>query len=71
MADGYTKAVLTVIAAALCILVAQNLLGPARAYNELQKVQICDLSSCADLVSAMGTKDVLPRNVLPVTISNR
>lgn len=43
--DAYTKAVLTVIAAALCALVAQNALGPSQAAQVAsppQRVVVCN-----------------------------
>ena len=41
MIDRYTKVVLTIIAAALVALVAQNLAGGSRADPAVQKVVIC------------------------------
>jgi hypothetical protein len=41
MIDRYTKAVLTIIAAALVALVAQNMSGGSRADSAVQKVVIC------------------------------
>jgi len=41
MIDRYTKVVLTIIAAALVALVAQNLAGGSRADTAVQKVVIC------------------------------
>jgi hypothetical protein len=50
MVDRYTKAVLSVIAAALVALVAQNVYRPSFAQSSgLQQVQICDTQHCADL----------------------
>jgi len=50
MVDRYTKAVLTVIAAALLALVVQNAVHTASAQGgQVQKVQICDSQNCADL----------------------
>ena len=50
--DPYTKATLTVIAAALVTIAAQNALRPAIAQpDQIQKVQICDHTSCAQLRS--------------------
>jgi hypothetical protein len=50
MSDRYTKIVLTVIAAALIGLVAQNAVGPLNAVVAVQKVQICDPNGeCATL----------------------
>lgn len=44
--DRYTKAVLTVIASALIILVAQNFVKKSSAQIlDIQKVQICDFPS--------------------------
>src|SRR5262249_49038142 len=51
MVDRYTKAVLTVIAAALIGIVAQNAIGPLRAQSAT-RVVICDvndLNRCASL----------------------
>ena len=50
--DRYTKSVLTVIAAALCALVAQNAVGPAQSQQGPQPVVICsaDGINCADVV---------------------
>jgi hypothetical protein len=42
MTDRYTKAVLTIIAAALSILVMQNFVRQSWAQLDIQKVQICD-----------------------------
>jgi hypothetical protein len=48
--DAYTKGVLTVIAAALCALVAQNAILQSKAESgPLQKVQICDEHDCVRL----------------------
>jgi hypothetical protein len=52
MFDRYTKAVLTVIAAALVAIVAQNAISPLKAQGEAppQKVQMCDAGgNCARL----------------------
>jgi hypothetical protein len=51
--DRYTKTVLTVIAAALLALVAQNAIHSAVAQSDIQKVQLCDPMHCAD-VRLMG-----------------
>jgi hypothetical protein len=50
-ADVYTKAMLTIIAAALIGLVAQNAIGTVGAQQSApQRVQICDISNrCAHL----------------------
>jgi hypothetical protein len=52
MTDNYTKAMLTIIAAALVVLSVQNAIPHARAqFGEPAKVQICDDSShCAELL---------------------
>jgi hypothetical protein len=59
MVDRYTKAVLTVIAVALLMLVAQNAIRTASAQgDQVQKVQVCDTRNCADLeplVERFGT----------------
>ena len=48
--DLYAKAVLTVIAGALCLLVVQNAIPASRAQADgIQKVQICDDHSCLRL----------------------
>jgi hypothetical protein len=50
MVDRYTKAVLTVIAAALTALAIQGLVRPLGAQTgEVQKVQICDGRHCLSL----------------------
>jgi hypothetical protein len=49
MSGPYMKAVLTVIAISLVVLVIQNGIRGSRADNEIQKVQICDLKNCAEL----------------------
>ena len=52
MVDRYTKTVLSIIAAALIALVAQNAIHPSRAQlSTPQKVQICDPlgENCASL----------------------
>ena len=49
MTDRYTKTVLTVIAGALLALVAQNAIHSAVAQSDIQNVQICDPTHCADL----------------------
>jgi hypothetical protein len=42
MTDRYTKAALTVIAAALIALVAEQYVKPLNAQGGVQKVQLCD-----------------------------
>jgi hypothetical protein len=42
MIDRYSKGVLTVIAAALVVLVVQNAIRPSTAQDGLQRVAICD-----------------------------
>jgi hypothetical protein len=55
MNDLYTKTVLSIIAASLLALVAQNAIRPSRAQSsEPQKVQICGTEHCADLVLIPG-----------------
>jgi hypothetical protein len=50
MVDRYTKAVLTVIAAALMALAIQGFIRPLEAQTrDLQRVQICDGEHCASL----------------------
>lgn len=51
--DRYTKAVLTVIAGALCVIVAQNAISPAQSQAGLQRVVICDVrgANCAGIVA--------------------
>ena len=51
MVDRYTKAILTVIAAALTVLAIQGFVGPlgAQIVREPQRVQICDGDHCARL----------------------
>jgi hypothetical protein len=52
MVDRYTKAVLTVIAAALVVLAFKGFVGPLGAQGQdIQKVQICDSQGCASLVA--------------------
>lgn len=57
MVDRYTKAVLTIIAAALVVLAVQSFVGPLGAQNtgEPQKVQICDRRDCARLAPRTHT----------------
>ena len=74
MVDRYTKWVLTVIAAALVIMVVQNVIRPsvAQSYPEIQKVQICeDARNCAHLgakreVTSFGV--AFARLTVPVSI---
>lgn len=50
MTDRYTKAVLTIIAAALVAIAVQNLVGPVGAQGVVQRVVLCDArdnSRCA------------------------
>jgi hypothetical protein len=52
MIDRFTKAVLTVIAIAMIVLIAQNAISVSRAKEgDLQKVHYCDSLSCAALRS--------------------
>jgi hypothetical protein len=61
--DRYTKVLLTVIAAALCTLAAQNAIGPSHAQLQpppaataVQKVAICDTTGtrCAAVDAGLG-----------------
>jgi hypothetical protein len=51
MNDHYARGVLTVIAAALVLLVIQNVVRPAAAGNDVQRVAICDAlgTTCANV----------------------
>ena len=49
MVDRYTKAVLTVIAAALVGLLVQNAIKRSVAADEITKVEICDSDRCLQL----------------------
>ena len=49
MVDIYTKCVLTVIAAALVVLVASNGLRSAAAQAGFTRVQLCDEQNCTRL----------------------
>jgi hypothetical protein len=62
--DRYTKGVLSIIAAALVILVAQNAIRLARALGDhVQKVAICDETgySCADVAFVKYSGTSIPR----------
>ncbi|GGG19632.1 hypothetical protein GCM10010964_04820 [Caldovatus sediminis] len=63
--DRYTKAVLTVIAAALCVLAAQNAVTPSQAQlggavpapgAAVQRVAVCDVTGtrCAGIEAGLG-----------------
>lgn len=66
--DRYTKAVLTVIAAALCVLAVQNAVTPSQAQlggttppapgapGTVQRVAVCDVSGtrCAGIEAGLG-----------------
>jgi hypothetical protein len=57
MIDRYSKAVLTIIAAALVAIVAQNTIGPLNAQSGVQRVVICDPRDpgrCASLGQRQG-----------------
>ena len=61
MNDRYTKLILTVIAAALLVLVAQNSIRPSVAESGIHKVQICDgHDNCADLLQLGFSVDLRP-----------
>ena len=68
MIDRYTKAVLTVIAAALVALVAQGAIRQSRAANEhdVQKVMICDDQNSDCVRLSYSTKAGKVLQVLPV-----
>jgi hypothetical protein len=70
--DRHTKAVLTVIAAALVSLVAQNTIRPARAVlgDNVQKVAICDQfgTTCADTTFVSFSDTSIP-GVPPLKIN--
>jgi hypothetical protein len=58
--DRYTKTVLTVIAAALVAIVAQNAIKTSQAQgDQVQKVAICNLretpAACANVANVFGT----------------
>lgn len=65
MVDRYTKAVLTVIAAALVTIAAQNFIGPSSAQSlGVPKVQICDARGiCASILN--NSKGWYSLNVTP------
>ena len=69
MSDRYTKIVLTVIAAALVGLLAQNAIRPLSAESSgLQRVMICDSVNprvCARLWHYAGSDSILPVIALP------
>jgi len=70
MNDRYTKAVLTVIAAALCALVAQNAIGPLGAAGRQfpQQVVICDVKGdkCAEVYEPTGYSEHMYEGMLSV-----
>ena len=52
MTDRYTKAMLTIIAGSLIMLLAQNYVNPSSAQSAVQKVVLCDVQDtrhCASL----------------------
>jgi hypothetical protein len=49
MPDIYTKSLLTIIAAALVVIAAQQFVRSADAQREIQRVQICDTMGCVKL----------------------
>jgi hypothetical protein len=62
MIDRYTKAVLTIIAAALVALVAQGAIRQSRAANDIQKVEICDHGgNCARTTNARNGRALAVR----------
>ena len=50
MVDTYTKWMLTIIATALVIITANNIMHMARAEIGYARVQICDERNCAQLI---------------------
>jgi hypothetical protein len=61
MIDSYTKCVLTIIAIALTVLAANNMVKVATAQISYARVQICDEQNCARLIStpqAVGGRTV-------------
>ena len=52
MVDRYTKITLTIIAAALVCLVAQNAFSPLNAQSGIQKVQICEGATVQSIICA-------------------
>jgi hypothetical protein len=67
MTDRYSKIVLTVIAAALVALVAQNAIGPTRAAGSIQKVAICDAEAPNTCANMMRKGDVILLGVADIT----
>jgi hypothetical protein len=69
--DTYTKWILTIIAAALVALVANNIVEIAHAQIAYARVQICDQQNCAQLYPI--TQSVQGRTVvtwgLPVVVT--
>ena len=65
--DRYTKAVLTVIAAALVAIVVQNSIGSSEAQSSnIPRVQVCDAwGNCASLLKIK--KGFTSLNVTPTT----
>ncbi len=55
MADVYTKAVLSVIAIALTVIAADELVSGARGQIGFARVQICDVQNCAQLFPVQTT----------------
>jgi len=67
--DGYSKCVLTVIAAALCVLAAQGFVTGSKAQiNAIQKVQICDAADKCLLLSAVRQQATTGQRFLMLTL---
>jgi hypothetical protein len=76
MTDGYTKIVLTIIAATLAGLVGQNAIRPSGAQGGVQKVLICDADNptiCASVRANVllgegyqSKANMLPTLALPI-----
>jgi hypothetical protein len=75
MIDKYTKGVLTVIAAALVVLVVEQGIGRVSAQTDrIQKVQICDHSGCVGVVPyslKIGTQNIRLNSLDVVTRQNK
>ena len=70
MRDIYTKAVLTVIAAALVAIAAGNIIHGATAQISYARIQICDEQNCTQLVptqQSVGGRTVILWTV-PVSV---
>jgi len=70
MTDRYTKAALTVIAAALIALVAERYVKPLHAAGGAQRVVICDASNTEHCAALAGVDVVQERYGLTVVTRN-